>query len=85
MVRFLFSAVLVGSLASAAVAASKENSARTVDKADKVICRRYVEIGSLVKGIRICKTKREWDLEHENVRAGVLGGGPCASPQGGCQ
>jgi len=37
---------------------------RAADKADRMICKRFTETGSLVSTYRSCKTKREW----ENVR-----------------
>lgn len=30
---------------------------------DKIVCKRFVRIGSLVDGYRTCKTKREWERE----------------------
>ena len=35
---------------------------------DRIICRRYVRIGSLVDGYRACKTRVEWDREQANAR-----------------
>ena len=35
---------------------------------DRIICRRYVRIGSLVDGYRTCKTRADWDREQANVR-----------------
>ena len=35
---------------------------------DRIICRRYVRIGSLVDGYRTCKTRAEWDREQANAR-----------------
>ena len=53
---------------------------------DKVICQSFTETGSLVSTKKVCKTKREWDRERENLRASGPGvdscrnsgnGGPC--------
>lgn len=30
---------------------------------DKIVCKRFVRIGSLVDGYRSCKTNREWERE----------------------
>jgi hypothetical protein len=30
---------------------------------DKIVCKRFVRIGSLVDGYRTCKTKKEWERE----------------------
>ncbi len=35
---------------------------------DKIVCKRFVRIGSLVDGYRTCKTKKEWERERENAR-----------------
>jgi hypothetical protein len=35
---------------------------------DRIICRRFVRIGSLVDGYRTCKTRAEWDREQANAR-----------------
>jgi hypothetical protein len=55
---------------------------------DKIVCKRFVRIGSLVDSYRTCKTKGEWQRERDNIRQssisdscrtrGVTGGG--ASP-----
>lgn len=38
------------------------------DQRDRIICRRFLRTGSLVDGYRTCKTRAEWDREHENVQ-----------------
>jgi hypothetical protein len=43
-------------------------SARAADPRSRIVCRRFVRTGSLVDGYRTCKTRAEWDREHENVR-----------------
>ncbi len=35
---------------------------------NKVVCKRMVETGSLVKGSRTCKTKQTWQREAEAAR-----------------
>jgi hypothetical protein len=32
---------------------------------DKVVCKRFTRIGSLVDGYRTCKTKKEWERERD--------------------
>ena len=52
---------------------------------DKIICRSFPETGSLVRMIKVCKTKHDWDVDRENLRAGpgvdscrnAGNGGPC--------
>jgi hypothetical protein len=35
---------------------------------DKIVCKRIVETGSLVKGRRTCKTRSTWDSEGQAAR-----------------
>lgn len=44
---------------------------------DTMICRRFAETGSLVATYKTCKTKREWDMERENLRASGPGVDSC--------
>jgi hypothetical protein len=56
-------------LAMMADAATKTaQSAVPADPLDKVICRRIIETGSLVKGKRVCLTRREWSRASERGR-----------------
>jgi hypothetical protein len=48
-------------------------TAKTADSRDQIVCRRFVRTGSLVDGYRVCKSRREWDRDAENLRA--TGGG----------
>ena len=56
---------------------------RTTDSQDKMICKRFVETGSLVRGTRICKTKREWEHDRADIRASGPGIDSCRSRGGG--
>ena len=40
-------------------------------KPDKVVCKRLVETGSLVRGAKTCKTRAEWDRHGEMARRQV--------------
>ena len=42
--------------------------AKAQDPLNRITCRRFTRIGSLVDGYRVCKTNREWQREHDNVR-----------------
>ena len=46
----------------------REVAERSADPRDKMICKRFVETGSLIAGYRTCKTKAEWDRERDNIR-----------------
>src|SRR3978361_1667792 len=54
--------------ARAASPARATARARPAGARDRIICRRYVRIGSLVDGYRTCKTRAEWDREQANAR-----------------
>jgi hypothetical protein len=56
---------------------------RAGDAQDKIICKRFVETGSLVKGYRTCQTKREWERERDNIRAPRAASGSCNSAESG--
>ncbi|MEG3177198.1 hypothetical protein U1872_13225 [Sphingomonas sp. RB3P16] len=44
---------------------------------DKVICKQAVVTGSLINTSKICKTRREWDEQRENVRTLLSGSASC--------
>ena len=58
-----------GAAVAAAPTASADKAEKTADAGDKMICKRFVETGSLVKGYRTCKPKWEWERERENLRS----------------
>jgi hypothetical protein len=47
---------------------SLPSAATPIDPMEKVVCRRYVETGSLVKSKRVCRTRREWVEADKNGR-----------------
>jgi len=56
---------------------------RVSDSQDKMICKRFIETGSLVRGYRTCKTKREWERERDNIRASGPGVDSCSARANG--
>ncbi len=48
-----------------------------------MICKRFIETGSLVKGYRTCKGKREWERERDNIRSPRAASGSCNSAESG--
>lgn len=54
-----------------------------VDRKDEVICKRFVETGSLVKGYKRCKTRREWDRESQDARSGASSADSCRNSGNG--
>jgi hypothetical protein len=45
-----------------------DSGEHAADPRNKMICKRFLETGSLVRGYRTCKTKAEWDRERDNIR-----------------
>lgn len=90
MVVFLSVALLaVGPVAVPTPAATPrptQVAERSADPRDKMICKRFLETGSLVRGYRTCKTKGEWERERDNIRAAGGGGDSCRNRGngGGC-
>ncbi|SNS70427.1 hypothetical protein SAMN06295912_11320 [Sphingomonas laterariae] len=90
MLRIVFAAALL----MAATQASAEPQARESvdaperagDKEDRIVCKKFNKIGSLVASYKTCKTVREWRRERENIRSntnigacgGTAEGAPCA-------
>ncbi len=77
----------VCALVSAAAAQSAPRQSvdapeRAAGNPDKIVCKRFVKVGSLVDGYRTCKTKREWERERDNVRT-VNWSSPCRSAESG--
>jgi hypothetical protein len=87
--RRIFFLAFAGALATGAVAQASPPPANTPEKAadpkDKVICKRFTRIGSLVDSYRTCKTKAEWDRERENASQ-VNWSTPCRQAEtGACE
>lgn len=68
MILSLASALLLMQAAPAAV----DGAAASADAdADKKICKREKQIGSLVRAKKICRTKAEWDAAEAQARQDV--------------
>jgi hypothetical protein len=78
---------ICGLFSAAAQAAPSRGGVDSPEKAagnpDKVVCKRFVRMGSLADAYRTCKTKREWERERENART-VNWTNPCNSQSGDC-
>ena len=74
--------LLSATAANAAPRQGVDAAEKPAGNPDKVVCKRFVRIGSLVDGYRTCKTKKEWERERDNVRT-VNWTNPCASAQTG--
>jgi hypothetical protein len=69
--RYLsFTAAALLSAATAVYAAPPAAAppANTPNPRDRMVCRNYLDTGSLVRSTRVCKTRREWDAEVANIR-----------------
>ncbi|KAK0331134.1 hypothetical protein LTR94_030115, partial [Friedmanniomyces endolithicus] len=67
----LFSAALtLAVLAAAAPAAPAAPATPTAspDARERMVCKRFLETGSLVKSYKTCKTNAEWERERANIR-----------------
>lgn len=58
---------------------------RATDPQDKMICKRFVDTGSLVRGTRVCKTKRDWEHDRADIRSGGPGVDSCRDRANGGQ
>ncbi len=70
------------SLAQAAPRRGVDLGETAAGNPDKVVCKRFTQIGSLVGSYRTCKTKKEWERERDNVRT-INWSSPCASAKTG--
>lgn len=64
----MVAAAVALSMTGAAVAQQEDAPERSADPADKMICKRFLETGSLIRGYRVCKTHREWEHERAALR-----------------
>lgn len=89
MLRSLVLAVLVltgSTLAFASEPPKTDDREKSSDNGEKMICKRFMETGSLVKARRVCKTKQDWQRERDAIRSASSASGSCAGPgiSGGC-
>ncbi|HEX8240087.1 MAG TPA: hypothetical protein VF574_10155 [Allosphingosinicella sp.] len=76
-------AVIGATAAQSAPGRGVEAPEKAAGNPDKVVCKRFVRIGSLVDGYRTCKTKREWERERDNLRT-INWSSPCDVSSGTC-
>lgn len=68
--------------ASTVSTAAATSAAKAKGDPDKMICKKFLETGSLVKGTRICKTKADWDRDRDNIQAGYNSAASCRTNNG---
>jgi hypothetical protein len=70
MMRFFLAAALFLPVVGSAAAAppQKDVGEKSADPGSKVICKKFLETGSLVRGYRVCKTKTEWQRDRDLIR-----------------
>lgn len=78
MIALFSIALLAATPAAGQKVASADAAEKSADPRDKMICKRFIETGSLVRGYRTCKTKAEWDRERANINQTNTGVGGCA-------
>ena len=66
--RRSFVAALALPAAAFAQSAPSTKPVKPVNDQDKVVCRSFTEIGSLVAQRKECKTKREWSAERDETQ-----------------
>lgn len=71
-----FALCLAAATAGAAAQPNVNADERAADAGDKMVCKKFLETGSLVRGQRVCKTKREWERARDQMRE--------SRPQSGC-
>ena len=81
IVTFAF-CLISATTAQAAPRSGVDAGERAAGNPDKIVCKRFVRVGSLVDGYRTCKTKREWERERENART-VNWSNACKSAESG--
>ena len=61
---------LVATSAASAFAQAQRGgtSVKSQTDNDRIVCRRFLRIGSLADSYRTCKTNREWQREHDNLQ-----------------
>lgn len=76
MLRVVAAVTMVITAASALAAPARPDAPeKAAGDRNTVVCKRFVETGSLVRGYRTCKTKGEWERERDNLRTlGVANG-----------
>ena len=80
-----FLTVFIGAALSSSAFAGVATAAETTqDPGEKVVCRKFAETGSLVRQVKICKTRKQWELSRSLLRqpTGVTGCAmqPCNIP-----
>lgn len=60
-----------------AAAADERQPKNQNESADKVVCKRFVETGSLVRSRKECRTEAEWARERALLRQGQAGVSSC--------
>ena len=77
--------ILLGTALSSTAFAGVATAAQTSnDPGEKVVCRKFSETGSLVRQVKICKTRKQWEMSRALLRqpTGVTGCAmqPCNIP-----
>ncbi len=70
-------AFVVFSLLAASDQVSAAAATQVPNPPEKMICKRFIETGSLVKGYSVCKTKQDWARSRERIRQSIGGIDSC--------
>lgn len=85
--QMIFAALFALSICAApALARDKEvlEAEHVSDAADKIICKRYPETGSLVRTVKVCGTKADWEKKRADLRYLAVTDACRLRSEGGC-
>ena len=60
--------LLLASTTPVLSAPARDEPERSADSGSKTICKKFIRTGSLVDGYRVCKSKREWQNDRDDLR-----------------
>jgi hypothetical protein len=75
--------LLIGTPAISQQPKNPDNGEKAGDPGDKIICKKFLETGSLVRGFKTCKTKRDWERDRDDLRQSSLADSCRARASGG--
>ena len=84
-VIFTVAALVSAATAVYATPPATGTPAKADNPRDRIVCRTYLDTGSLVRSTRSCKTRREWDAEAANLRAASSSSDSCRNEANGGQ
>jgi hypothetical protein len=84
-VIFTVATLLSAATAVYAVPPARGTPAKSDNPRERIVCRTFLDTGSLVRSTRTCKTRREWDADAANLRAASSTSDSCRNEANGGQ